>query len=196
MVKLRGHAREFKDGRVSAFGLAKLRCYSSQPILSALKDHKGKQTGEGFSKSRALPNSPENIELLSQDSGMRGCWFRCNIMHSSEERLKVQYYDMIDVDGPGKLEDSSGIKFDVGITVDAWWCDGWWGGVVTLYDTSLNCKLQVYLPGKNKFLTMERKDIRFSKDWVENKWVNISAKPNILSLPANNKSTSTANTKG
>lgn len=46
----------------------------------------------------------ENIELLSQDSGMQGCWFRCRILHSSQNRLKVQYTEVLEADGAGKLE--------------------------------------------------------------------------------------------
>ncbi|PHT30920.1 hypothetical protein CQW23_27257 [Capsicum baccatum] len=42
----------------------------------------------------------DNIEVLCQDSGMRGCWFRCKILRVSAKRLKVQY-----IDGPEKLEE-------------------------------------------------------------------------------------------
>ncbi|KAM3328138.1 hypothetical protein P3S68_033600 [Capsicum galapagoense] len=47
----------------------------------------------------------DNIEVLCQDSGMRGCWFRCKILRVSEKRLKVQYDDILDCDGPEKLEE-------------------------------------------------------------------------------------------
>ncbi|KAI3456571.1 hypothetical protein Pfo_013234 [Paulownia fortunei] len=163
-------------------------------------------------ESQVLSNANENIELLSQDSGMRGCWFRCKILHSSQKRLKVQYCDVVDVDGPEKLEewvpaarvaapdklavrcagrltvrpwphwDSSDFRFEVGVAVDAWWCDGWWEGVVIGCDASAKSNLQVYFPGEKKFLTVERKDIRVSKDWIDNKWVDVKAKPDILSL--------------
>lgn len=46
----------------------------------------------------------DNIELLCQDSGMRGCWFKCKILRTSANRLKVQYCDVIDVVGQAKLE--------------------------------------------------------------------------------------------
>ncbi|PIN02280.1 hypothetical protein CDL12_25205 [Handroanthus impetiginosus] len=35
---------------------------------------------------------------------------------------------------------------------------------------------------ENKFFTVKRKDIRMSKDWIDNKWVDIKAKPDILSI--------------
>ncbi|KAM3328129.1 hypothetical protein P3S68_033591 [Capsicum galapagoense] len=36
---------------------------------------------------------------------MRGCWFRCKILRVSEKHLKVQYDDILDCDGPEKLEE-------------------------------------------------------------------------------------------
>ena len=49
----------------------------------------------------------EKIELLCQDSGIRGCWFRCKILQASEKRLKVQYNDVQDADESGNLEVNS-----------------------------------------------------------------------------------------
>ncbi|KAM3328124.1 hypothetical protein P3S68_033586 [Capsicum galapagoense] len=46
----------------------------------------------------------DNIEVLCQDSVIRGCWFRCKILRVSEKRLKVQYDDILDCDAPEKLE--------------------------------------------------------------------------------------------
>lgn len=46
----------------------------------------------------------EKIELLCQDSGIRGCWFRCKVVQVSQKLLKVQYDDLLDVDGSGNLE--------------------------------------------------------------------------------------------
>ncbi|KAJ8747335.1 hypothetical protein K2173_013158 [Erythroxylum novogranatense] len=98
----------------------------------------------------------EKIELLCQDSGIRGCWFRCKVLQASAKCLKVQYDDLLDVDGAGNLQEwvpvakiaaadrlgmrcwgrhtirptppqhSNDHDFDVGAAVDAWWCDGWW----------------------------------------------------------------------
>lgn len=46
----------------------------------------------------------EKIELLCQDSGIRGCWFRCRVLQASQKHLKVQYDDLQDVEGSGNLE--------------------------------------------------------------------------------------------
>lgn len=46
----------------------------------------------------------EKIELLCQDSGIRGCWFRCEILQASEKRFKVKYVDVHDADESANLE--------------------------------------------------------------------------------------------
>ncbi|KAE9591531.1 hypothetical protein Lal_00038813 [Lupinus albus] len=153
----------------------------------------------------------EKIEILCQDSGIRGCWFSCKILTASQNRLKVRYDDVLDVDGPEKLEewvcafkvatpDKLGMRssgrltvrpcppedatdhiFEIGAAVDAWWSDGWWEGVVAAVNFCGVGILLVYSPGEDKFLTVEKKHIRISRDWVGNKWVDIPGKPNICS---------------
>ncbi|KAJ6700321.1 AGENET DOMAIN-CONTAINING PROTEIN-RELATED [Salix purpurea] len=151
----------------------------------------------------------EKIEMLCQDSGIRGCWFRCKVLQSSQKHLKVQYEDVQYVEGSGNLEewvpasrvaapDKLGMRcvgrktvrphpqnhstnhiFEVGAPVDAWWSDGWWEGVVSGVDIS-GSDMQVYLPGEGKFLTVPRKNVRSSRDWVDNRWVDVMSKPDIL----------------
>ncbi|XP_043688404.1 uncharacterized protein LOC122639595 [Telopea speciosissima] len=153
----------------------------------------------------------EKIELLCQDSGIRGCWFRCTVLRESRKQLKVKYDDLQNEDGCGNLEEwipafrlaapdklgmrCSGrlrirprapeypvdIPFEIGAPVDAWWCDGWWEGVVTGIN-STDGSLQVYFPGEDFFSTFQRRSLRSSKDWVGNRWVNIEVKPDILSI--------------
>uniref|UniRef100_A0A1D1YNX4 Origin recognition complex subunit 1 n=1 Tax=Anthurium amnicola TaxID=1678845 RepID=A0A1D1YNX4_9ARAE len=47
----------------------------------------------------------EKVELLCQDSGIRGCWFRCTVLQLSLKRLKVRYDDLQDEDGYENLEE-------------------------------------------------------------------------------------------
>lgn len=150
----------------------------------------------------------DRIELLCQDSGIRGCWFQCKILKMSPKMLKVQYKDVEDAEGPGKLEewvpasraaapDKLGILgrltvrpcppkvltdffLEIGAAVDAWWSDGWWEGVITGVEISGPDTVQVYFPGEGRFLTVQKKDIRASKDWDGSKWVDIKTKPEIL----------------
>lgn len=44
------------------------------------------------------------IEFLCQDSGIRGCWFRCTVLEVSRKLVKLQYDDIEDEDGYGNLE--------------------------------------------------------------------------------------------
>ncbi|CAN1290459.1 hypothetical protein LINPERPRIM_LOCUS20700 [Linum perenne] len=46
----------------------------------------------------------EKIEHLCQDSGIRGCWFRCTVLQVSRRQIKVRYDDLLDEDECGNLE--------------------------------------------------------------------------------------------
>ncbi|XP_054796068.1 uncharacterized protein LOC129301536 [Prosopis cineraria] len=171
-------------------------------------------------KSHPSFKDDDRIEILCQDSGIRGCWFRCKMLHTSQKKLKVQYEDILDVDGKGKLEewipayrvaspDKLGIRctgrftvrphppedtadrtFEIGIPVDAWLGDGWWEGVITAVNVCGVDTLQVYSPGEGKFLVLEKKNIRISRDWVGDRWVDLTGKPDICSFLSSNVASS------
>ncbi|XP_047341758.1 uncharacterized protein LOC124945375 [Impatiens glandulifera] len=155
----------------------------------------------------------DKIELLCQDSGIRGCWFRCTILEVNRKMIKVQYDDLEDddeEDDSGNVEewvpayrvakpDKLGIRypgrstirpppphrktdltFDIGSMVDAWWSDGWWEGIVTALDNSNLDSLQICIPSENKFIIVERKDLRISKDWNGDSWVDVKTKPRLV----------------
>lgn len=46
----------------------------------------------------------DRIEILSQDSGLRGCWFRGTIVRRVSRRLKVKYEELQNEDDRGNLE--------------------------------------------------------------------------------------------
>ncbi|XWS51760.1 hypothetical protein CRYUN_Cryun11dG0010900 [Craigia yunnanensis] len=192
-------------------------------------------------------NVDEKIESLCQDSGIRGCWFRCTVLQVSRKQMKVQYDDVQDEDGYGNLKESIpisrlampdklGLRYSgrltvrpappssqitlalkVGAAVDAWWSDGWWEGVITEVNSSGDDNLQVYFPGiyfemnmcscflfiviqlklslfplqiiitlmvlgENLFLNIHNKDLRISRDWNGDHWIDIEGRPDILSV--------------
>lgn len=53
----------------------------------------------------------DKIELLCQDSGIRGCWFRCTVVQVTRKQLRVQYDDVQDEDGIGNLEVQCSLKY-------------------------------------------------------------------------------------
>ncbi|VFQ82391.1 unnamed protein product [Cuscuta campestris] len=152
------------------------------------------------------------IEFLCQDSGMRGCWFKCMVIQAKRQLLKLQYLDVDDVDGTGKLEEwipatraaapdklsmrcagrltirpwplkePSKCSFNVGDAVDAWWCNGWWEGVVAGIDLPRSHHFLVYFPGDNRSLIFPRRNLRISRDWIDSKWVDIKPKRDICSF--------------
>ncbi|KAL5178073.1 DUF724 domain-containing protein 3 [Glycine soja] len=151
----------------------------------------------------------DKIELLCQDSGIRGCWFRCTVVQVARKQLKVQYDDVQDEDGSGNLEewipsfklarpDKLGMRHsgrptirpaptyeeqelavEVGSAVDAWWSDGWWEGVVTRIDNCGDDSVEVHFPGECLLMNVCKKDLRISRDWLGDSWINIKAKPEI-----------------
>ncbi|KAL5548613.1 hypothetical protein UlMin_003844 [Ulmus minor] len=181
-----------------------LKCGSSGTRLFSLK-HVGHQPW--FTR---LFKVDQKIELLCQDSGIRGCWFRCTVLEVSRKQMKVQYDDLQDEDGSGNLEEwipacklampdkldmrHSGrptirpapikeltdLKLEIGAAVDAWWSDGWWEGVVTGVDIG-DDNIQVFFPGESLLLNINKKDLRISRDWLGDQWLDIKAKPDIVS---------------
>ncbi|KAK4275335.1 hypothetical protein QN277_018435 [Acacia crassicarpa] len=154
----------------------------------------------------------DKIELLCQDSGIRGCWFRCTVVQVSRKQIKVQYIDVQDEDGGGNLEewipafklampDKLGMRHSgrptirpaptnegqqelavgIGTAVDAWWSDGWWEGVVSGIDDCDDDNVHVYFPGEGLLRKICKKDLRVSRDWVGDRWVDIERNPNVAS---------------
>lgn len=64
-------------------------------------------------KRQQLFSPGQRIEVLSQDSGLRGCWFRCVILKRYQDKVKVRYTDLQDADGTGPLEVTDPIFFNL-----------------------------------------------------------------------------------
>ncbi|CAA0832448.1 agenet domain-containing protein / bromo-adjacent homology (BAH) domain-containing protein [Striga hermonthica] len=138
----------------------------------------------------------EKVEFLCQDSGLRGCWFRCTVLEVSRRQMKIMYDDIKDEDSCSNLEEwiptnrvakadklgmrhpgrstvrptypcnEVGPNFEVGNPADAWWNDGWWEGVISATSDDKEGFYEIYIPGENLYLNVEVKNLRVSKDWV------------------------------
>ncbi|KAH9315926.1 hypothetical protein KI387_024553, partial [Taxus chinensis] len=177
---------------------------SKQPIKSM--DEKKEASVHG--QASVSFDIGDRVELLSQDSGIRGCWFRCKVVSKQLHHLKVCYEDVqnedesdnlkewvlasrvavpdkLEIRIPGRLairpcpsENEISSNIVIGTAVDAWWNDGWWEGVVVMIKEPL-AGVHVYFPGENETSIFKIKDLRISRDWVNNKWTLLKETPNI-----------------
>lgn len=157
----------------------------------------------------------DEIEILSQDSGLRGCWFKATITRRVSKRLKVRYEKLQNEDGEGNLEEwvsawrlagseKSGIRMtgrttvrpfatfnvspgdcNIGQPVDAWWNDGWWEGIVVNKESSGD--IQVYFPGEGDMSSFKIEDLRTSRDWVNDSWIDLVCNPDAVKAAAHLK---------
>lgn len=152
-----------------------------------------------------------NIELFSQDSGMRGCWFSCVVLKRCHDKIKVQYRDVQDADETGNLEEwvstsRTAAPDKLGIRVlgrpivrpcpskkDASLLshevgeavDAWWHDgwwEGIVISSDGEDTVRVYFPGEQQVSIFGPSDLRSSRDWVENKWNRMKKRPDIASL--------------
>ncbi|CAN6184466.1 unnamed protein product [Urochloa humidicola] len=157
----------------------------------------------------------DRVEILSQDSGIIGCWFRCTVLKpcTNHNKLKVQYDDLQNADDTGRLEEIvpvstlalpdklglrspdrlrirprpeqnlsvNGAALIPGTAIDVWQFSGWWEGIVVSLENTAADGLQVYFPGEKFFRVCQLQNVRISKDWVKNQWIDIEIKTNVLS---------------
>ncbi|KAG0564630.1 hypothetical protein M758_8G121300 [Ceratodon purpureus] len=157
----------------------------------------------------------DEIEILSQDSGLRGCWFKATITRRVSKRLKVRYDKLQNEDGEGNLEewvsawrlagpDKSGMRVagrttvrpfasfnvspgecKIGQPVDASWNDGWWEGIIINKEPSGD--IQVYFPGEGDTASFKTEDLRTSRDWVNDSWIDLLCNPDAVKAAAHLK---------
>ncbi|KAJ3677408.1 hypothetical protein LUZ60_003132 [Juncus effusus] len=206
------------NGEVKDFDVTGLKGYWSQetlrsmfqptPLRLRVKIKKGGKEGKkGTMTARWQLLPGQQVEVLSQDSGIKGCWFRCLILRKHLDRIKVRYLDVPDADGSSFLEEwvwgnraankdemeirmegrttvrpvpverSPGNNIEVGSIVDARWLDGLWEGIVVRSDPDR--RFLVYFPGEKRVSVFGLDDLRHSNEWVGHKWHPLNGRKDI-----------------
>ncbi|XP_051187965.1 uncharacterized protein [Lolium perenne] len=152
-----------------------------------------------------------HAEILSQDSGIRGCWFRCSILKRHRDKIKVRYQDLQNADDTGNLEewvlltrianpDQLGIRISgrpmvrphhvmqdskdpCSIDIGAL-VDAWWNSgwwEGIVLQCGNDGRLQVYFPGEKRVAYFGICDLRQSLEWVGDRWIPLKERKDILS---------------
>ncbi|KAL9148968.1 hypothetical protein ABFS82_12G078900 [Erythranthe guttata] len=169
-------------------------------------------------QNNSAPSNPQQylnigsqVEILSQDSGIRGCWFSASIIKKHKEKVKVQYKDVKDaVDDSKYLEEwilasrvaaadalevrLSGrtivrptTSYDEKVSdVLNVGCvvDAWWHDgwwEGIIVNKESEDRLKVYFPGEKQELLFNRGNLRRSKEWFNGEWHRIKGRPDIVS---------------
>ncbi|XVF03417.1 hypothetical protein REPUB_Repub04eG0259500 [Reevesia pubescens] len=151
------------------------------------------------------------VEVLAQDSGMRGCWFRARIIKKRKDKVKVQYQDIQDAaDEDNKLEewilasrvavpDQVGVRIcgrttirpssqfpkgsasSIGVGSVV---DVWWHDgwwEGIVFEKNTEDKFHVYFPGEKRESVFDSGDVRQSQEWLGKRWINLKERHDLVS---------------
>lgn len=148
------------------------------------------------------------IEVLSQDSGIRGVWFRAVVIKKHKDKLKVRYRDLTDARNESvnleewilssrvAVADALGIRSDGRMTVrptqstnknDCFfevgcivdvWLHDGWWEAIVIHKES-DDRIHVYFPGEKKRSIFDGKDLRYSQEWLGDEWKQMKHRPDI-----------------
>ncbi|XP_017237678.1 uncharacterized protein LOC108210781 isoform X2 [Daucus carota subsp. sativus] len=83
---------------------------------------------------------------------------------------------------PCPAEEDSPTTYKVGAAIDAWRNNRWWEGFILTGESLSNSdSYHVFLPGLGDpmFMTLHRRNLRPSRDWVNNIWVAVQPLPDV-----------------
>ncbi|WJX63120.1 hypothetical protein P8452_48042 [Trifolium repens] len=165
-----------------------------------------KETNEVASQYLAVGSK---VEVLSQDSGIRGCWFRASVIKKHKDKVKVRYDDIQDADDEAKkleewiLASKVVLLDDMGLRVPertkirpqlnkrgmsfvgdvGYIVDAWWHDgwwEGIVVQKESDIKYHVYFPGEKKLLIFGPSNLRHSQDWTGNGWVKVRERPDLV----------------
>ncbi|KAL8249729.1 hypothetical protein R6Q59_006597 [Mikania micrantha] len=218
---------QFENEVIKPFDVTHVKGYWNQNILSFLSTDDISIRPKKRLRKLVDVEYPlgSEIEVLSQDSGIRGVWFKAVIVKKHKDKFKVRYQDIKDAAEESinleewilstrvAIDDDVGIRHggrktirptqlankidvcsvDAGCIVDAWLHDGWWEGIVVQKES--DDRIHVYFPGEKNRSILECKDLRYSQEWLEDRWKKMEARPDILGLISRATETNSETTK-
>jgi len=180
--------------------------------VRSASSHPGLLRKEALKQKIEQKLSPgSHVEVLSQDSGMRGCWFRCVILKRHHDKVKVQYQDVKDADETGNLQEwvllsrfaapdnlgirlcgrpivrpqplqSNRVSFNFDVgAVVDAWWHDGWWEGIVIHKDNEG-KIHVYFPGEKQVSVFNHGHLRHSQDWISNKWNHIKDRKDMASL--------------
>lgn len=149
------------------------------------------------------------VEILSQDSGMRGCWFRAVVIKKHKNKVKLRYNDIKDAENEANsleewvLASRIAVRDEMGVRV----CgrttirpslshegnvsrvfnigaivDVWWHDgwwEGIVIHKESDDKFQVYFPGEKREAFFCGSDLRPSQEWIGNTWKQFDEHPDL-----------------
>ncbi|CAI0448442.1 unnamed protein product [Linum tenue] len=124
------------------------------------------------------------VEVLTDEDGLKGAWFAATIIEpSGEDKYLIEYKTLTNDDDTEFLKEdirACNIRpcppeiivvdgFKVMDEVDAYYNEGWWVGVIA--KVLINCNYVVNFIEYDEKITFNQADLRPHQDWLNGKWV-------------------------